>query len=71
MKNDMVYSSILGGRLIGIGLKKLYLYHATLNIPSPPYCSIFKSAQRDILVGPKQVARENMDRARMELESIH
>ena len=32
----MVYSSILGGRFVGIGLNKLYLYHATLNIPSPP-----------------------------------
>ena len=36
MRNDMVYSSILGGRLVGIGLDKLSLYHATLNIPSPP-----------------------------------
>ena len=71
MRNDMVYSSILGGRLVGIGLEKLYLYHATLNIPSPPYRNIFTSAQRDILVGTEQVARESMDRARMELESIY
>ena len=40
MRNDMVYSSILGGRLVGIGLEKLSLYHATLNIPSPPYRNI-------------------------------
>ena len=71
MRNDMVYSSILGGRLVGIGLEKLSLYHATLNIPSPPYRNIFTCAQRDILVGAEQVARESMDRARMELESIY
>ena len=67
----MVYSSILGGRLVGIGLEKLSLYHATLNILSPPYRNIFTSAQRDILVGAEQVARERMDRARMELESMY
>ena len=69
MRNDMVYSSILGGRLVVIGLDKLSLYHATLNIPSPP--SHFSSAQRDILVGAEQVARESMVRAKMELESIY
>ena len=71
MRNDMVYSSILGGRLVGIGLDKLSLYHAALNIPSPPSRYIFSSAQRNILVGAEQVARESMDRARMELESIY
>ena len=70
----MVYSSkcsILGGSLVGIGLDKLSLYHAALNIPSPPSRYIFSSAQRDILVGAEQVARESMDRAKMELESIY
>ena len=71
MRNDMVYNSILGGRLVGIGLDKLSLYHATLNIPSPPSRYIYSSAQRDILVGAEQVARESMDRARIELESIY
>ena len=42
--------------------------HATLNIPSPPSRYIYSSAQRNILVGAEQVARESMDRARMELE---
>ena len=54
--------SILGGRFVGIGLEKLSLYHATLNIPSPSSRFIYSSAQRDILVGIEQVAREN-DRA--------
>ena len=67
----MVYSSILGGRLIGICFEKLSLYHATLNIPSPPSRYIYLSAQRDILVGAEQVARESMDRAKLELESIY
>ena len=67
MRNDMVYSSILGGRLIGIGLEKLSLYHATLNIPSPPSRYIYSSAQRDILVGAEQVARESMDRTRVNI----
>ena len=62
MRNDMVYSSILGGRLVGIGLDKLSLYHAALNIPSPSSRYIYSSAQRDIIVGVEQVAREN-DRA--------
>ena len=47
------------------------LYHATLNIPSPPSRYIYSSAKRDILVGAKQVARESMDRARIELASIY
>ena len=67
----MVCSSILGGRLVGIGLDKLSPYHAALNIPSPPSRYILSSAQRDILVGAEQVARESMDRARMGLESIY
>ena len=67
----MVYSSILGSRLIGIGMDKLSLYHATLNILSPPSRYIFSTAQRDILVAADQVAIQSMDRARIELESIH
>ena len=51
-------------------MEKQYLYHATLNIPSPTCRNIFRSAQRDILVGTEQVSRESMDRARME-ESIY
>lgn len=31
-RNAMVYSFILGGRLIGIGYRGLSLYHAVLNI---------------------------------------
>ena len=65
IRNDMVYNSIFGGRLVAIGLDKLSLY-----IPSPPSRYIYSSAQRDILVGAEQVARESMDRARIELESI-
>ena len=49
----MVYSSILGDSLVGIGFDKLFPYHATLNIPSPPYRKIFTSAQRDILAGAR------------------
>ena len=32
---------------------------------------MYSSAQRDILVGIEQVARESMDRARIEIESIY
>ena len=71
MRNDMVYSSILGGRLVDIGLDKLSLYHATFNIPSPPYRSVFSSAQQDILVRADQVVRESMNRAGIELKSIY
>ena len=36
-RNTMMYSSILGGRLIGIGKKKLMLYHAAMNLPRLPH----------------------------------
>ena len=42
-----------------------------MNIPSPPSRNMYSSAQRDILVGIEQVARESMDRARIEIESIY
>ena len=58
MRNDMVHSSVLGSRLVGIGMDKLFLYHTTLNIPSLPSRYIYSSAQRDIPVGAEQVTRE-------------
>ena len=42
-RNDTVYASVLGRRIIGIGENKLRLYHGALNIPHPPVHSTFKS----------------------------
>ena len=71
IRNDMVYSSILGGRLVGISLTKLSLYHATLNISPPPNNYIFPRTQRDILIGAEQVAIESMNKAKIELETMY
>ena len=69
-RNDMVYSSVLGARLVGLGNEKLKLYHASLNIPSPPPRATFALVQRDILIAAEEEARKCMDSAKLELENI-
>ena len=66
----MVYSSVLGARLVGLGNEKLKLYHASLNIPSPPSRATFALVQRDILIAAEEEARKCMDSAKLELENI-
>ena len=46
MRNDMVYSNILEGSLVGIGLDKFSHYHAILSIPSTPSRYTYSKAQR-------------------------
>ena len=69
--NDLIYKSILGGRLIGFGQAKLELYHAMLNLPSPCTSSVFTAAQRDILIAAQYVANNSMDNATKELSLMH
>ena len=48
-RNDTVYASVLGGRIIGIGENKRRLYHGALNIPHPPIHSTFREIQNQSL----------------------
>ena len=63
----MVYSSILGGRLIDIGFEKLCFYHSALDIASPCSQEIFTSSQRSIVLIAEKFAKESMDKATSEL----
>ena len=69
-RNDIVYSSVLGGRLIGCGYSKLILYHSILNIPPPMSSSIFVTSQSSVMIAAEAVANTCMDRARDELQEL-
>ena len=45
-RNDIMYSTVLGGRLAGIGQTSMRLYHAAMNIPPPPVGTSFQNIQR-------------------------
>ena len=65
--NDIMYSTMLGGRLAGIGQPSMPLYHASMSIPPPPVGS---SIQKDLLLASEYVANNNMMKAKIGLESI-
>ena len=69
-RNDMMYASVLGGRLTGIGEPALRLYHATMNIPPPPVGSSFQHIQQDLLTASEYVANNCMMKAKTGLEAI-
>ena len=60
-RNDAVYHSILGGRIIGVGNLGLKIYHSLLGIGLPPLH--FERGQKDVLIAAQIIARETMDRA--------
>ena len=68
-RNDTVYQSVLAGRLIGIGRKGLIIYHAMLGLAQPPID--FNLVQENLLVAVELVAMQSMDRAAIELETLH
>ena len=68
--NSLVYSSVLAGRLMGIGWKKLFLYHSMMNIPGPVSARNFAVVQANILVAAETTAIESMLNARDKLRSI-
>ena len=70
-RNSLVYNSILGGRLIGIGHNKLELYHAAMNLPSPSSINNFVQAQADLLIATTFAAQESMAQATSELKRKH
>ena len=69
-RNSMMISSVLGGRLIGLGESKLKLYHAALDILPPPARSGFADIQRELLLASEYVAKQGMDNARYGLEDL-
>ena len=69
-RNDMVYSTVLGGRIIGIGESKLNFYHAILNIPPPPSRRVFHHVQKDILIAAEFVATQSMITAKDQLIAL-
>ena len=69
-RNETVYASVLAGRLIGVGCKRLRLYHSLLNIPGPMSSRTFSIAQANALIAAEEVARESMDLAKEELRII-
>ena len=70
-RSDLIYSSVLSARLMGVGWAKLHLYHAFLNIPGPVTSRNFGLAQADILVAARVVADESMKFAVEELRLLH
>ena len=68
-RNDSVFQSVLAGRLIGVGRKGLSIYHAMLGLAKPSID--FNLIQVDLLVAVELVAKQSMDRAALELETLH
>ena len=70
-RNELVYSSLLAGRLIGVGIKKLSLYHAILNMVPPLTHNVALSVQNDIVTAAEFVAIQSMETARNDLIVFH
>ena len=69
-RNELLYSSILAGRLIGIGFEKMELYQSALSIPLPCAKKTFTEAQNDILIAAHFTAEVSMENAVRELRMI-
>ena len=70
-RSQLIYSSLLAGRIMGIGWAKLHLYHSFLNIPGPMSKRNFTVAQSDLLVAARVVANESMEMAVNQLRVLH
>ena len=60
-----MYSSVLGGRLAGIGEPNLREYHAAMKIPPPPTGPSFQRIQKDLLIAAEYVANMSMMEAKI------
>ena len=69
-RNDLMYTSVLAGRLIGVGWSKLHLFLSFQNIPCPITSSNLLLVQTNILVAAKLFAEEIMDKERDELRAV-
>ena len=69
-RNELLYRSILAGRLIGIGFEKMELYHSILSIPLPCAQKTFTEAQNDIMIAAHFTAEMSMHNSVRELRMI-
>ena len=69
-RNDIMYSTVLGGRPGWMAEAKLRVYRAAVNIPPPPVGASFQNIQRDLLLASKYVARNSMMKAKIVLQSF-
>ena len=69
-RNEMIFSSVLGGRLIGMGWQSLKFYHATLGIPQPCNAEIFIETLKTVAIAAEEIARCSMEKARNNLKSF-
>ena len=65
-----MYTSLLAGRLIGVGWSKLHLFLSFFEYTRPMTSRNFLLLQAIILIAAKLVAEESMDKARDELRAI-
>ena len=70
-RSDLIYSAVLGARIIGVGWAKLHLYHGFLNIPGPLTSRNFGLVQAEVLKAAKSVAEESMLMAVAELRLLY
>lgn len=70
-RNYMVYSSILGGRLIGIGHNSLSHYHNSINIPLPPSGPTYVDSRYCHVLAAEEIAKLSMDTAKKVLCNLH
>ena len=68
-RNDAIYQSVLGGRIIGVGRRGLNVYHAMLGLGLPPHK--LNSVQEDLLMTIEFIAKGTMEKATNELEDSH
>ena len=70
-RNSTVYSSVLAGRLMGLGLRRLGINNCLLNLPPPCSAPVFTAAQADVILVAEMIAEQSMDKARDELRTFH
>ena len=68
-RNDTIYQSVFGGRIIGVGRRALNVYHAMLGLGFPPHK--FNSVREDLLVTIEFIAKGTMERVTIELEDSY
>ena len=71
IRSQLIYASVLSGRLMGNGWTKVHLNHSFLNVPGPISKRNFTLAQADLLLVAKAVAEESMLMAVNHPRGIH
>ena len=68
-RNEIDFSSVLGGRLVGLGWQSLKFYHAILGITQPCASNLFSETLHSLVIAA-EVSRCSMDRARDSLKTL-